>query len=94
MTVLRTMFGGGIPSPTRVVRTRWAMDPFAFGSYSHMPAGTTVEDREALAEPEGRRLFFAGEATHPEHPATVHGAIMSGVREARRIAELFRGRAS
>ncbi len=94
MKVLRTMFGGDIPSPTHVVRTRWSMDPYAFGSYSHLPAGATAADREALAEPEGDRLFFAGEATHGEYPATVHGAILSGLREARRIARLFHGRAS
>jgi len=33
----------------------------------------------------GDRLFFAGEATIKEYYATVHGAYLSGVREARRI---------
>jgi monoamine oxidase len=62
------------------------------GIYSHLPPGATDDDHTELGEPEGSRLFFAGEATHAEHPATVHGAILSGLREARRIAERFRGR--
>jgi len=34
------------------------------------------------------RLFWAGEATNRTHPASVHGAYLSGEREARRIAAL------
>jgi len=34
------------------------------------------------------KLFFAGEATHRRNSATVHGAYLSGVREAQRIAAL------
>ena len=40
---------------------------------------------ETLAEPVGERLLFAGEATQFENHATVHGALRSGLREARRI---------
>lgn len=39
---------------------------------------------EALAEPAGG-LRFAGEATHPAHFSTAHGAMEAGLREARRI---------
>ena len=43
-----------------------------------------------MAEPLGHQsVFFAGEATTRRWPATVHGAYMSGVREARRIAGLW-----
>uniref|UniRef100_T1JI28 Lysine-specific histone demethylase n=1 Tax=Strigamia maritima TaxID=126957 RepID=T1JI28_STRMM len=37
------------------------------------------------------RLFFAGEHTIRNYPATVHGALISGVREAGRIADQFLG---
>ena len=31
----------------------------------------------------GGRVFFAGEATTKKHPATMHGAFLSGQREVR-----------
>lgn len=37
------------------------------------------------------RLFFAGEHTIRNYPATVHGAMLSGFREAGRIADQFLG---
>ncbi len=37
------------------------------------------------------RLFFAGEHTIRQYPATVHGAFLSGIREAGRIADQFLG---
>jgi len=39
-----------------------------------------------LAEPIGQRLLFAGEATHRRWPTTVHGAWLSGLREAERLS--------
>ncbi|MCI4348543.1 MAG: FAD-dependent oxidoreductase, partial [Thermoplasmata archaeon] len=57
----------------------WATDPFVLGAYSFPAPGSHPSDRRALAEPEGERLFFAGEATHfGGEPATVHGAIETG----------------
>jgi monoamine oxidase len=40
-----------------------------------------------LAAPLGDRLFFAGEATDSDHPATVHGAQSSGRRAADEVIE-------
>lgn len=37
------------------------------------------------------RLFFGGEHTIRNYPATVHGALLSGLREAGRIADQFLG---
>ena len=73
------------PTPTGSLVTRWAEDPFARGSYSFIAVGSSPDDMEALGEPVGERLLFAGEATNPEYFATVHGAYLSGVREAERI---------
>lgn len=73
------------PAPTGFLVTRWAADPYARGSYSFLAVGSSPADQEALAEPVGDRLAFAGEATNPEYFATVHGAYLSGLREADRI---------
>jgi polyamine oxidase len=73
------------PEPTGMLVTRWAADPFARGSYSFLAVGSSPDDQEALAAPVGDRLSFAGEATHEEFFATVHGAYLSGLREADRI---------
>ena len=34
-------------------------------------------------------ICFAGEGTHEIHFSTVHGAFLSGIREAERIANYF-----
>lgn len=89
MRVLRQIYGDRIPNPEAMVMTRWNNDPFSFGSYSQIPVGAKMSDRDILAEPVGDRLFFAGEATSRHYPATVHGAFLSGIREAKRISKLF-----
>lgn len=73
------------PEPSAAVVTRWAADPYARGSYSFLAVGSSPDDQHVLAEPVGEVLAFAGEATHPEFFATVHGAYLSGIREAERI---------
>ncbi|MEM6479754.1 MAG: FAD-dependent oxidoreductase, partial [Pseudomonadota bacterium] len=73
-----------LPAPEATQITRWRGDPYALGSYSFLAKGATPSHRAALATPLGP-LFFAGEATHPDHPATVHGALLSGQRAAAEI---------
>jgi monoamine oxidase len=65
--------------------TRWHTDPFSRGAYSFPKAGAAVSDFKALATREGARLYFAGEATHNQYWGTVHGAYLSGQREAASI---------
>ncbi len=77
----------GLPEPAGALVTRWAADPFARGSYSFLAVGSSPDDQRALAEPVGDRLHFAGEATQEEFFATVHGAYLSGLREAERILD-------
>lgn len=88
MQVLRAIYGTDVPYPAAWLITRWASDPLAGGSYSYSPPGATPADRAALAEPVANRLFFAGEATSQDYPATVHGALLSGQAAAQRIIDL------
>jgi monoamine oxidase len=81
---------GSLPEPVAFLRTSWSTDPFALGSYSYLapsPLGLSV--REKLAAPVGR-LYFAGEATSPEAPATQAGALLSGRRAAAEIIKAAR----
>lgn len=64
--------------------TGWGTDPYAQGAYSFVPVGSGTADFEALAAPHGR-IHFAGEATISRWHSTVHGAYLSGVREAERV---------
>lgn len=75
-------------TPRAVLRTAWWSDPFARGSYSHLGLHGTRADRAQLAQPVAERLVFAGEATEPDYPSTVHGAILSGRRAADQIRDL------
>jgi monoamine oxidase len=82
---LRYMFGPRVPAPTASHITRWLSDPFARGAFSHVLPGGSVEAFDQLAEPIGNRIGFAGEHTSRAFPGTVHGAFLSGEREAQRI---------
>jgi monoamine oxidase len=62
----------------------WQGDPFARGAYSYVAVGGGGA-REELAAPVDGTLFFAGEATDAEEPATVTGALQSGERAAREM---------
>lgn len=84
---LRAIYGSRVPQPVAFLRTRWAADPFARGSYSYMAPGATPADRRILAAPLNGRLFFAGEHTSLDHPSTAHGALLSGRRAARELLE-------
>ncbi len=85
---LRSMFGSGFPAPIAAQVTRWSQDPMARGAYSFLPTGTSSNTRRALAGADwDGRLVFAGEAAHADHPATVHGAFLSGQSAARTVME-------
>ena len=87
VAVLTDMYGDA-PAPRNARITRWNADQWTRGSYSYVPAGSSFEQYAVLGEPVDDKVFFAGEATHHEYPATVHGAFLSGVRAARQIAAL------
>ncbi|XP_018491371.1 protein FLOWERING LOCUS D isoform X2 [Raphanus sativus] len=96
LQILRGMYepqGINVPDPIQTVCTRWGGDPFSFGSYSNVAVGASGDDYDILAESVGDgRLFFAGEATTRRYPATMHGAFVTGLREAANMAQSAKSR--
>jgi lysine-specific histone demethylase 1 len=88
--VLRRVFGSKVPQPVHSIVTRWGSDRFARGSYSSASPTMQADDYQAMAKPVGN-LFFAGEHTTSTHPATVHGAYLSGLRAASEVIDAMLG---
>ncbi|CAA2953124.1 lysine-specific histone demethylase 1 homolog 3 [Olea europaea subsp. europaea] len=90
LVVLRKIFGEErVLDPVASVVTDWGRDPYSYGAYSYVAVGSSGEDYDILGRPVENCLFFAGEATCKEHPDTVGGAMMSGLREAIRIIDIL-----
>ena len=79
-----------VPAPSEVIVTRWQKDPWARGTYSYVGPRSLPGDYEVMARPIGN-LHFAGEATCGTHPATVHGAYLSGLRAASEVIDSLTG---
>jgi monoamine oxidase len=88
---LRRVFGRSkVPAPLETIVTRWGSDRFARGTYSFVAAEAEPQDYDVLARSLGN-VYFAGEATCGTHPATVHGAYLSGLRAASEVLEAIIG---
>lgn len=89
--LLRNVFGPpNVPPPVESIVTRWGSDRFARGTYSFVAAEARPGDYDLIAAPISN-LFFAGEATIASHPATVHGAYLSGLRAANEVFQTMVG---
>ena len=88
MTPLKAIYGNNIVNPSQFLRTKWGSNPNSFGSYSFATTGTTTEDFNTMSQSVQNKLFFAGEHTELEYRGTVHGAYLSGLREADKIIDL------
>jgi monoamine oxidase len=89
MTHLKDIYGNGIPNPTNLLRTKWQANEHTLGSYSYTAVGTKMRHFDDLAAAVNDRLFFAGEHTEVDYFSTVHGAYLSGMREADKIIDLL-----
>lgn len=91
--LIRRFTGNPTITPRRVLRSQWFHDPWTCGSYSYPSKGCSMQDLENMMEPlplkgsqsQPLQVLFAGEATHPSYFSTVHGALLSGMREADRL---------
>lgn len=88
MQHLRDIYGSAVPNPTSMLRTKWSSNENAYGAYSYTAVGTEMRHFDDLAAEVGDKLFFAGEHTEIDYFSTVHGAYLSGLREAKKIVEL------
>eukprot|EP00817_Percolomonadidae_sp_ATCC50343_P005593 CAMPEP_0117419060 /NCGR_PEP_ID=MMETSP0758-20121206/713_1 /TAXON_ID=63605 /ORGANISM="Percolomonas cosmopolitus, Strain AE-1 (ATCC 50343)" /LENGTH=622 /DNA_ID=CAMNT_0005199929 /DNA_START=815 /DNA_END=2679 /DNA_ORIENTATION=+ len=88
MATIRLIFGKNSPDPINAFVTNWRNDPYSTGSYSFIGTGGSGKDYDIMSRSEAFRLFFAGEATCRQYPATVFGAAMSGYREAGAIDDV------
>ncbi|KAA8642027.1 hypothetical protein EYZ11_006439 [Aspergillus tanneri] len=91
LDVLRKMFPDvEVPEPTAFLYPRWSTEPWAYGSYSNWPTGTTLEMHQNLRA-NTDRLWFAGEATSQSYFGFLHGAWFEGQHAGREIANLLTG---
>ncbi|CEJ92889.1 hypothetical protein VHEMI08516 [[Torrubiella] hemipterigena] len=90
--VLREMYPNvTIPEPTAFYYPRWTQKPWAFGSYSNWPVGTTLEMHQNLRA-NADRLWFAGEATSASYFGFLHGAWYEGREAGSQIAGIMQNR--
>ncbi|NOT37019.1 MAG: NAD(P)-binding protein [Saprospiraceae bacterium] len=89
MNHLRDIYGPNIPDPVKMLRTKWQSNENSFGSYSYTAVETEMRHFEELAQEIDNKLFFAGEHTEIDYFSTVHGAYLSGIREAEKIIKLM-----
>ncbi|KAL4917680.1 amine oxidase [Aspergillus aurantiobrunneus] len=91
LDILRLMFPETeIPDPIAFTYPRWSTEPWAFGSYSNWPAGTTLQMHQNLRA-NVDRLWFAGEATSAQYFGFLHGAWFEGRKAGEHVAALLTG---
>ena len=74
------------PGDGGAVLTTWSDDPWAQGAYSTPGLATQAGDEDLLAAPSGP-LHFAGEYTAGPWSGLMEGALRSGIRAARAVAQ-------
>lgn len=89
MAHMRDIYGNTIPNPVSMLRTKWQTNEHTFGAYSYTSVETEMHHFDDLAEEINDKLFFAGEHTNADYFSTVHGAYLSGLREADKIIALL-----
>jgi hypothetical protein len=92
LDVLKKICGRDIPDPVDYCVTRWGKEQYSRMAFTYIPPGVDgPKELKVMSEaiydpilPEKPLVMFAGEHTTPYHPSTMHGAFLSGIREAYR----------
>lgn len=74
-----------VPDPVNVIGSSWTKDPFSRGSYAACHPGDDPTDLIIQLSKGMDRIRFAGEHTILDGAGAVHGAWMSGRREAEHV---------
>lgn len=85
LEVIRKVWEDDVSDVAATMRTNCLDDPLSFGAYSFPKPDNSEEDFEILSEPLKGHVFFCGEHTNLRFLATIHGALMSGMRVANQI---------
>lgn len=81
------VFGSEIKAKVAdVIVSEWGVNTNTRGSYSYARAGS-IDPRSKLNSDLEGRVFFAGEACIKRHFGTCHGAYLSGLQTAKKIAK-------
>ena len=88
MKHLRDIYGPETPAPKTMYRTFWNSDENAYGVYTYPGLGSSPKFFDDLAKSVDDKVFFAGEHTSKKYFSTVHGAYLSGIREADKIIKI------
>ena len=94
--VLKKICGKEVPKPLDYCVTRWGQEMYSRMAFTFIPPGVNGSQElakmcDAIPDPSLPKkpiIMFAGEHTNPYHPSTMHGAFLSGIREAYRY-DLF-----
>ncbi len=87
---LAAMLGNDIRKHVRATSTTcWEREPSILGAYAAARPGSGHR-RAELAIPLADKVFFAGEAMHPQYFSTCHGADMTGEAAVLAIADRLR----
>lgn len=87
LEVLRNVWEDDVGTPTQVLATHWAEDPYTLGAYAFPQPGNRKSDFDDLGEPIEDCLILIGEHTIFDYAGTTHGAFMTGVRAAEYIID-------
>lgn len=92
MRVLTRICSRAVPMPVDYQVTRWGCEQHSFMSFTYVPPGVDGgRELATLSNPIESKtngcplVMFAGEHTTKFHPSTIHGAFLSGIREAYRL---------
>lgn len=92
--------GSNVPDPINTITSPWTQNPYARGSYVALHPGDEAEGINHFLGtdngygPGDERIRFVGEHTALEGAGCVHGAYMSGQREAQWILDEWKQKAS